>query len=102
MLDVLNLSFHLGDKNTVWQKEHRCLYIVSQRDGSRRCNMLFVNANQLKEHRDQAGHRQKRKKNVAVNTPGKKQIRLDDLMERAPNNLEVEEKSDVCALCKFY
>ena len=75
MLDVLNLYnffIHLGDK--VWQKEHRCLYIVSQRDGSRRwCNMLFVNANQLKEHRDQAGHRQKRKKKVAVNTPAKKQ-----------------------------
>ena len=49
-----------GDQKE-WELEHRChLLIKESKDVSKRCNLLFKSANQLKEHKAKEQHIQKR------------------------------------------
>ena len=52
-----------GDGHKIWNKDLRCLF-VSKKDGGvkERCNLVFKNENQLREHKRQAMHMQSRKK----------------------------------------
>ena len=103
---------HEGDGNRVWKSEHRCLFVTGGTGGKQRCNLAFANANQLKEHRQQAQHliRRKKRQTIAQNEMPHKQLRLEDITF-TPNNTEVadqkedaavEEDDDddvVCTLC---
>ena len=45
-----------GDGKKIWKMEHRCLFIIKDKQGSNRCNVFFKSANQLLEHRQKAKH----------------------------------------------
>ena len=88
-------------------KCHRCHYILRERDGSSRCGLLFKSANQLKEHRRQAGHQSKRKKKEATRTT--KQLRIDEVFYQQKSDDENDESdsendgvSEKCKICMLF
>ena len=112
---VMILIFHhymLGDGSSVWKKEHRCYYKVKETGGVSRCNLLFKSANELKEHKDQANHKiRKRKNNRDVTSRPPKQMSIVDAMARggdqqktnvsdSTSETDDEEEEVLSAICK--
>ena len=74
-LSVFHADYKGGAKK-IWKMEHRCLFIIKDKQGSNRCNLLFKSANQLLEHRQKAKHILQRKKKSGESTSsGKKDKR---------------------------
>lgn len=69
----------IGDEHPIWKVEHRCLFIVKEKNGSYRCNLLFKSKNQLQEHRIKSKHVMKQaRKNDSSEKPVK-QFRIEDV-----------------------
>ena len=80
------MHHHLkGDNNKVWKTEHRCLFVVK----GKRCNLLFNNKTQLKEHRLKEKHTAVKRKKVEKNAPAKepKKLRLDSMLGKTSKNV---------------
>ena len=84
MFELENLSIFdfLGDKNDVWKEGFRCLAVVKENSGAKRCDLVFQNANQLREHKIQAGHQIKRKRKAGEAGRNPKQLRLEEVFNR--------------------
>ena len=72
-----------GDQKE-WKLEHRCHFLIKEsKDVSKRSNLLFKSANQLKEHKAKEQHIQKRdgvkKKKKGKPKDGESQLRIDNL-----------------------
>jgi len=86
-----NFDTILGDKSAIWKAEHRCTFTIQSKEGASRCNLLFENSNQLKEHKAAAQHLKKRKSRKRKTTTGDatstvpKQMRLDNFFQTGPN-----------------
>ena len=105
----------IGDGHPIWKAEYRCLFIVKEKKGSHRCNLLFKSKNQLKEHRIKSKHVIKQaQKNDSSEKPVK-QLRLEDVMAVPSKKTavektdedgigEVSDEDDVvdCVICKKY
>ena len=57
-------TFHFrkkGDGDKVWMLEHRCLFVIKDKQNPSRCNSLFKSKNQLREHKKSSKHNNTRK-----------------------------------------
>ena len=82
-LNCENIYFHfwklIGDGHPIWKAELPCLFIVKEKNGSYRCNLLFKSKNQLQEHRIKSKHVMKQaRKNDSSEKPVK-QFRIEDV-----------------------
>ena len=80
----------LGDENEIWNEDLRCHFLVKLKEATKRCNLLFKDANKLKEHKQQTGHI-KNKCKGKQKQPTKKQLRIDEVLrstrvDNAANN----------------
>ena len=95
-LSVFHTNYK-GDGKKIWEMEHRCLFIIKDKQGSNRCNLLFKSANQLLEHKQKAKHILQRKKRSGETTSSgkkKKQVRLEQVMDVKTTDVFEEEKVD--------
>ena len=85
-------AFHFrkkGDGDKVWKVEHRCLFVIKDKQNSSRYNLLFKSENHLREHKKSLKHnntrksRSKKATNSSASNNGnrKQQIRLEEMMK---------------------